>query len=239
MRTAPPSSRTRATTQRLRAELKARGIKAVIHSKPERRRALPLDRKLYRTRSLVECCFHELKRFRAIGTRYDKTKGELPSGRVHLPVAQLSVVVVVVVVDFDGDGDVEVDATVDESAKQHRYDVADTLGMLSFQRLDVYQRAIEFLALVYDVVDVLPRGHADRADQLTRAAESVVRNIAEGAGRWSEADSANRYKIARGEAMECAASLDVMKLRKVITDAQYARGGQLLEGVVAMLTKMV
>jgi len=149
------------------------------------------------------------------------------------------VVVVVVVVDFDGDGDVEVDATVDERAKQLRFGAADTLGMLSFQRLDVYQRAIEFLALVYDVVDALPRGHADRADQLSRAAESVVRNIAEGAGRWSEADSANRYKIARGEAMECAASLDVMRLRKVITDAQYARGVQLLEGVVAMLTKMV
>ena len=30
--------------------------------------------------------------------------------------------------------------------------------MLSFQRLDVYQRAIEFLALVYDVVGELPRG---------------------------------------------------------------------------------
>lgn len=147
--------------------------------------------------------------------------------------------VVVVVVDFDGDGDVELDATVNESATQLRLVAAEILGVLSFQRLDVYQRAIEFLALVYDVVDALPRGHADRADQLTRAAESVVRNIAEGAGRWSEADSANRYKIARGEAMECAASLDVMRLRKVITDAQYARGGQLLEGVVAMLTKMV
>ena len=56
--------------------------------------------------------------------------------------------------------------------------------MLSFQRLDVYQRAIEFLALVYDIVDDLPKGHAERADQLTRAAESVVRNIAEGAGRY-------------------------------------------------------
>ena len=111
--------------------------------------------------------------------------------------------------------------------------------MLSFQRLDVYQRAIEFLALAYDVVDALPRGNAGRADQLTRAAESVIRNIAEGAGRWSEADSSNRYKIARGEAMECAASLDVMKLRKVITDVRYERGTQLLEGVVAMLTKMV
>jgi four helix bundle protein len=40
---------------------------------------------------------------------------------------------------------------------------------------------------------------ADRADQLTRSAESDARNLAEGAGRWSVADSANRYKIARGE----------------------------------------
>jgi four helix bundle protein len=111
--------------------------------------------------------------------------------------------------------------------------------MLSFQRLDVYQRAIEFLALAYDVVAELPRGNAERADQLTRAAESVVRNIAEGAGRWSEADSANRYKIARGEAMECAASLDVLRLRKLVADVRYERGIRLLEGVVAMLTKMV
>lgn len=122
---------------------------------------------------------------------------------------------------------------------QPRQRTVDTLGMLSFQRLDVYQRAIELLALVYDLVDDLPRGNADRADQLTRASESVVRNIAEGAGRWSEADSANRYKIARGEAMECAACLDVMKLRKLITDDRYQRGNQLLEGVVAMLTKML
>ena len=111
--------------------------------------------------------------------------------------------------------------------------------MLSFQRLDVYQRAIEFPAVVNDIVEGLPRGNADRADQLTRSAESVVRNIAEGAGRWSEADSANRYKIARGEAMECAASLDVMKLRKLITAECYERGLRLLEAVVAMLTKMI
>jgi len=111
--------------------------------------------------------------------------------------------------------------------------------MLSFQRLHVYQRAIEFLGLVYDVVDQLPKGHAERSDQLVRAAESVVRNIAEGAGRWSEADSAKHYKIARGEAMECAASLDVLKLKRLVTSQDYERGISLLEGVVAMLTKMI
>lgn len=48
----------------------------------------------------------------------------------------------------------------------------------------------------------------------------------------------SRYKIARGEAMESAASLDVMRLRKLVTDARYEQGIRLLEGVVAMLTKM-
>jgi four helix bundle protein len=110
--------------------------------------------------------------------------------------------------------------------------------MLSFQRLDVYQRAIEFLALVYDIVDQLPKGHAERADQLVRAAEAVVRNIAEGAGRWSESDCAKHYKIARGEAMECAASLDVLKVRKLIAAPLYDEGIRLLESEVAMLTKM-
>jgi hypothetical protein len=43
----------------------------------------------------------------------------------------------------------------------------------------------------------------------------------------------------RGEAMECAASLDAMKLRKVLAPARYERGIRLLEGVVAMLTKMI
>lgn len=58
----------------LRAELKARGIKAVISSKPERKRKIPTDRKLYRTRYLVEVFFHNLKRFRGIATRFEKTK---------------------------------------------------------------------------------------------------------------------------------------------------------------------
>src|ERR1044071_6762640 len=49
-----------------RAELKTRGIKAVISSKPERKRAIPKDRNLYRTRYLVEVFFHNLKRFRGI-----------------------------------------------------------------------------------------------------------------------------------------------------------------------------
>ncbi|MBK8937531.1 MAG: transposase [Polyangiaceae bacterium] len=48
-------------------------MKAVIGSKPERPRRLPKSRDLYAMRYLVERFFHELKRFRAIATRYEKT----------------------------------------------------------------------------------------------------------------------------------------------------------------------
>ncbi len=82
-------------------------------------------------------------------------------------------------VDIDGDVDVNGVGTVDDEQRaQPAPESADTLGMLSFQRLDVYQRAIEFLALAYEIVEELPRGHAERGDQLIRAAESVVRNAA-------------------------------------------------------------
>jgi transposase len=50
-----------------------RGMKPVIHSKPERKVKHRLARKLYRQRYLVEVFFHSLKRFRAIATRYEKT----------------------------------------------------------------------------------------------------------------------------------------------------------------------
>ena len=72
----------------LRREIRARDIKPVIHSKPERKRALPLDRKLYRKRYLVEVFFHDLKRFRAIATRYEKT-ARTYLALVHLACAWL------------------------------------------------------------------------------------------------------------------------------------------------------
>ena len=56
-----------------RQAIQAKGMKPVIHSKPERPTKAVLPRALYRKRYLVEIFFHNLKRFRAIATRYEKT----------------------------------------------------------------------------------------------------------------------------------------------------------------------
>ena len=55
------------------AEVRYRELTPVIHSKPERKRKRRLDKGLYKIRYLVEVFFHNLKRFRAIATRYEKT----------------------------------------------------------------------------------------------------------------------------------------------------------------------
>lgn len=53
--------------------VRAKGMKPVIHSKPERKKKHRLVRSLYRQRYVVEVFFHNLKRFRALATRYEKT----------------------------------------------------------------------------------------------------------------------------------------------------------------------
>jgi four helix bundle protein len=110
--------------------------------------------------------------------------------------------------------------------------------MLSFQKLDVYRCAIEFLALVLEIIKDVPRGNAVIVDQLKRAALAVPLNIAEGAGRTSQAEAAHSYAIARGEAMESASALDVLELVKAVSEDRHRRACDLVERLVAMLTKM-
>jgi len=66
------------------AEIRQRDMRPVIHSRPERKRKRRLNRRLYRIRYLVEVFFHNLKRFRAIATRYEKT------ARNYLALVQLA-----------------------------------------------------------------------------------------------------------------------------------------------------
>jgi len=58
----------------LARKIRRRGMKVVVCCKPDRKRNRRwLDRRLYQRRYRVECLFHDLKRFRAVASRYDKT----------------------------------------------------------------------------------------------------------------------------------------------------------------------
>jgi four helix bundle protein len=110
--------------------------------------------------------------------------------------------------------------------------------MLDYERLDVYQLAIEFLALAAQVVDALPRGRSTLKKQLEAASFSISQNIAEGVGKPTDADRMRYYGIARGSAMECGAILDACHVLKLVERARWEAGKALLVRIVSMLTKM-
>lgn len=116
---------------------------------------------------------------------------------------------------------------------------ADKYGMLSHEKLDVYQRSIEFLAAALRISEKLPRGQAPLADQFRRAAMSIPLNVAEGSGRTPGSADRTRFRgIARGSAMECGAILDVIRLLDVALEPDWAHAKALLIRVVEMLSKM-
>ena len=107
------------------------------------------------------------------------------------------------------------------------------------ERLDVYQAAIELLALADTMAGNLPRGRSYLADQLRRAASSISFNIAEGAGEFSALDKARSYRMARRSATESAAILDACRVLALADEASSQSGRGLLLRIVAMLTAMV
>jgi four helix bundle protein len=107
------------------------------------------------------------------------------------------------------------------------------------EKLDVYRIAIDWVSLAQDIVEALPRGKGNLADQLQRAASSITLNIAEGAGEFSGAEKARFYRIAKRSATECAAALDVAARRSCIAKEHYAQGRSLLLRIVGMLVKLV
>jgi four helix bundle protein len=58
----------------------------------------------------------------------------------------------------------------------------------SFEKLIVYQKAVDFAEHVCDKTESFPRGYGFLVDQLSRAALSIAANVAEGNGRFTKAD---------------------------------------------------
>jgi four helix bundle protein len=108
---------------------------------------------------------------------------------------------------------------------------------LGSQRLDVYRCAVRFLGLAASLAARIPRGQAELADQLRRAALSIPLNIAEGSGKEGR-DAARYYRIARGSALESAAIMDAVEALGLLPATDDTEERELVERIVSMLTKM-
>ena len=113
------------------------------------------------------------------------------------------------------------------------------MSTFDHQRLDVYRRSIDFIALAEEIVGDLPRGRSYVADQLRRAAVSIALNIAEGAGEFSPTDKARFYRIARRSATECAAILDICERLELACGGHVASGQGMLGETISMLVVLI
>jgi four helix bundle protein len=108
------------------------------------------------------------------------------------------------------------------------------------EKLDVYQLAVEFARWVGEIVDgPLASCTAKSLEQLDESSRSVARNIAEGNGKRSSKDRCRYLDIARGSALECAASLDIWVARGRLDEGLARQGKAMLVRVVSMLVKLV
>ena len=75
--------------------------------------------------------------------------------------------------------------------------------MFTFEKLDVWQKAIDFADLVYDHTRIFPADERfGLTNQMRRTAVSISANIAEGTSRMSQTDFARFIEIATGSVFE-------------------------------------
>jgi four helix bundle protein len=108
----------------------------------------------------------------------------------------------------------------------------------SHEKLEVYQRSIQFVAWSQTIIETLP-SKVSAKGQLDRASTSIPLNLAEGNAKFSKKDRSRFWQIALGSTVECAAILDVLVARKLKFPEELNHGKKLLSEIVAMILALL
>ena len=106
------------------------------------------------------------------------------------------------------------------------------------EKLDAYKKTLAFAEWAEPVLERLPKSVAVQ-NQLDRARTSIALNIPEGNGRFTSADRCKFFDIARGSALECAGCLDLIFIKKLLSDVELDDGKSLLKNIVSLLVGLI
>ena len=110
----------------------------------------------------------------------------------------------------------------------------------NFREYKVWQDAVAYATLVYQVTTKLPWFEKKGlCDQLQRAVVSISSNVAEGAGRPTDADFAHFLDLSLGSANEVETQLLISKNLNYITEEQYKLLMLNLTGIQKQLTGLI
>jgi four helix bundle protein len=108
-----------------------------------------------------------------------------------------------------------------------------------FERLEVYQKAVDFAEAVGILTEGFPRGKGYLHNQVNRAALSISTNIAEGNGRSTAADRRGFFIIARGSAQECVPLLEISRRGQLIGAERHSELKRDLETIAKMISGLI
>ena len=112
--------------------------------------------------------------------------------------------------------------------------------MIKLDELTVYQSAIEIAHEVWNCINKWPNFEKDTlGKQLTRAADSMALNIAEGYGRFSFKENKMFCYYARGSAYETMTALKLAHDRKLISDEALTIFKQKFEHFLRLLNAYI
>jgi len=108
-----------------------------------------------------------------------------------------------------------------------------------FEKLEVYQKAIDFADQVTSMTGDFPRGYYFLTDQFNRAALSIATNIAEGNGRFTKADRKNFFTIARGSVQECVPLIEIALRRGLASGQRSIELREKLQTIAKMISGLI
>lgn len=96
------------------------------------------------------------------------------------------------------------------------------MAAFPFEKLDVWQKAIDFADLVYGLTRGFPADERfGLTSQMRRAAVSVSSNIAEGSSRFSHDDFSRFIEIATGSLFEVVSQSVISRRQGFLSEEDY------------------
>ena len=94
----------------------------------------------------------------------------------------------------------------------------------NFEKLDVWQEAIQFADAVYQITKKFPEHERfGLTNQMRRAAVSISSNIAEGSSRASRADFGRFVEIATGSLFEVVSQMRIALSQQFLSQSDYEK----------------
>lgn len=108
--------------------------------------------------------------------------------------------------------------------------------MHRFRELNVYQRSLQFTKTIRQIVKKFPKNEQYvLSSQLMRAGDSIVLNIAEGAGNLTPKEFARFLTYSIRSGYECIGCIDIAMINDYLDKQKHSELDKEMHEIIAML----